>query len=80
MKLMINGRNLEGKRTGVGRYLANLLDIWSTEDNQNTYDVYFKNEIPTDTFLKNQNILIKVHLLCTQNKNNFKGCSFVKNN
>jgi glycosyltransferase involved in cell wall biosynthesis len=56
MKLMINGRNLEGKRTGVGRYLANLLDIWSTEDNQNTYDVYFKNEIPTDTFLKNQNM------------------------
>ena len=56
MKLMINGRNLEGKRTGVGRYLANLLDIWSTKDNQNTYDVYFKNEIPADTFLKNQNI------------------------
>jgi len=56
MKLMINGRNLEGKRTGVGRYLANLLDIWSTEGNQNTYDLYFKNEIPTDTFLKNQNI------------------------
>ncbi|MDB4085537.1 glycosyltransferase family 4 protein [Amylibacter sp.] len=56
MKLAINGRTLEGRRTGVGRYQANLLNIWSAEENQNTYDLYFKNEIPKDEFLKNPNI------------------------
>ena len=52
---MINGRNLEGQRTGVGRYMANLLDIWSKEDDQNIYDVYFKNQIPSDDFLNRAN-------------------------
>ena len=61
MKLTINGRTLEGRRTGVGRYQANLLNIWSADENANTYDVYFKNEIPQDEFLKNQNI--NTHLI-----------------
>ena len=56
MKLMINGRNLEGKRTGVGRYLANLLEIWSKENKDDIYDVYFKNQIPNDAFLRQKNV------------------------
>lgn len=53
---MINGRNLEGKRTGVGRYLANLLEIWSKENKDDIYDVYFKNQIPNDAFLRQKNV------------------------
>jgi glycosyltransferase involved in cell wall biosynthesis len=56
MKLMMNGRNLEGKRTGVGRYLANLLEIWSKENKDDIYDVYFKNQIPNDAFLRQKNV------------------------
>ena len=62
MKLMINGRNLEGKRTGVGRYLANLLEIWSKENKDDIYEVYFKNQIPNDAFLRQKNV--KSHLVC----------------
>ena len=51
MNMMINARCLEGKRTGVGRYLANLLDIWSANNSGNNYDLYFRNGISDDDFL-----------------------------
>ena len=58
MLIGIDAHNLEGKRTGVGRYVFNLLKIWSLAHTYHTpeYDkygqvkfvVYFKNEIPAD--------------------------------
>ncbi len=56
MRLMVNGRNLEGKRTGVGRYLANILEVWSKDlTEKNEFDIYFKNESSSDQFLSNKN-------------------------
>jgi len=56
MRIMINGRCLEGKRTGVGRYLSNLLRIWGSEYKSNYYDIYFRNEFSNDSFLEEDNI------------------------
>lgn len=51
MDLIINGRCMEGKRTGVGRYLSNLINIWSEKYSQNKYNLIFKSEIPGDESL-----------------------------
>ena len=56
MKLLIHGRTLEGKRTGVGRYLANILRIWTEEYKDNTYDIFFRDEIPNDDFISSPNV------------------------
>ncbi|MBI1888431.1 MAG: glycosyltransferase family 4 protein [Candidatus Spechtbacteria bacterium] len=57
MRIGIDCHNLEGPRTGVGRYLWNLLKEWSRQDFvYNSRDrthciqffLYFKNEIPQD--------------------------------
>ncbi|MBU4082415.1 glycosyltransferase family 4 protein [Patescibacteria group bacterium] len=56
MIIGIDGRNLEGGRTGVGRYLFNLLKEWSSFDlpNDLKFILYFKEEIPEDlSFLSN---------------------------
>ena len=42
MKIGIDAKDLEGNRTGVGRYLLNLLKYWRGED----IVLYFKKEIP----------------------------------
>jgi glycosyltransferase involved in cell wall biosynthesis len=56
MKMMINGRCLEGRRTGVGRYLSNILQIWTKEYREHAYDIYLRNEIPSDLFLGESNV------------------------
>lgn len=56
MKLLLHGRTLEGKRTGVGRYFANLLRIWTEEFKDNTYDIFFRDEIPNDDFISSPNV------------------------
>ncbi len=61
MTIGIDAHNLEGNRTGVGRYLFNLLKIWSQSDFRDFYHtsehrknfslkfiLYFKDEIPED--------------------------------
>ena len=61
MLIGIDAHNLEGKRTGVGRYLFNLLKVWSAwqiGESLNTlqylrncqlkFILYFKDEIPAD--------------------------------
>lgn len=52
MRIGIDCHNLEGHRTGVGRYLWNLLREWSkltgSDLSQSTFFLYFKNEIPAD--------------------------------
>lgn len=46
MKIGIDCHNLEGKRTGSGRYLMNLLKHWTNENAE--IILYFKNTIPDD--------------------------------
>ena len=57
IKIGIDCHNLEGQRTGVGRYLWNLISEWSKQDfvynlrdrvNCIQFFLYFKNEIPND--------------------------------
>ncbi len=46
MKIGIDAHSLEEHRTGVGRYLFNLLKYWSKENHK--FILYFKNQIPKD--------------------------------
>jgi len=50
MLIGIDAHNLEGNRTGVGRYLFNLLKIWAVlpKESNIKFILYFKNEIPAD--------------------------------
>lgn len=50
MKIGIDCHNLEGQRTGVGRYLWNLLKEWTnlSGSHPDRFVLYFKNEIPED--------------------------------
>ncbi len=53
MKIGIDAHNLEGQRTGVGRYLFNLLKQWSKLSSKSKvqspkFILYFKNQIPED--------------------------------
>jgi glycosyltransferase involved in cell wall biosynthesis len=59
MKIGIDCHNLEGQRTGVGRYLWNLLKEWQkniaiqdAHDREHLVEfyLYFKNEIPQDVY------------------------------
>jgi len=56
MRIMINGRSLEGKRTGVGRYLSNIIRIWSENNKNNDYDIYFRDGLSSDAFLSENNV------------------------
>ncbi len=49
MRIGVDCHNLEGQRTGVGRYLANLLREWKSETEVEFF-LYFKNEIPKDLY------------------------------
>ncbi len=59
MIISIDGRCLEGKRTGTGRYLINLLKFWRKE-NDCQFKLYFKEKIPRDEILKNDNFELKL--------------------
>ncbi|MDX1535492.1 MAG: glycosyltransferase family 1 protein [Candidatus Spechtbacterales bacterium] len=51
----IDGHNLEAERTGVGRYLENLLKEFTKMPelrNQVRFTIYFKGDAPSDDFLK----------------------------
>jgi len=53
MLIGVDAHNLEGKRTGVGRYLMNLLQEWSRANGRDqaadvNFILYFKDEIPID--------------------------------
>ncbi len=53
MIIGIDARELEGKRTGLGRYLEGLLSFWSKKDIQ--FVLFFKDEIPELPFLSSPN-------------------------
>ncbi|MDO8557622.1 MAG: glycosyltransferase family 1 protein [bacterium] len=51
LKIGIDGRCLEGNRTGAGRYLENLLRYFG-KDQGFAFYLYFKHEIPTDAYFQ----------------------------
>ncbi|MDF1498283.1 MAG: glycosyltransferase family 1 protein [Patescibacteria group bacterium] len=59
MKIGIDARTLEGQKTGIGRYLSNLLKFWKKNKN-NEFHLYFKDEILQDNFLKSDNFKLKL--------------------
>lgn len=56
MRIGVNAICLEGKRTGVGRYLESLLREWSYSCNNDEFHLYYLNEEPHDEFLQVPNI------------------------
>jgi glycosyltransferase involved in cell wall biosynthesis len=59
MRIGIDARCLEGYRTGVGRYLTNLLRIWGKQNTEHSYILYTKQEVPNDEFLKASCFIVK---------------------
>ena len=51
MRIGVDGRSLEGERTGVARYLLGLLRAWAAGHRANEYYLYFEHEVPTDSLL-----------------------------
>lgn len=61
IKIGIDCHNLEGNRTGVGRYLQNILENFCQIEGLESkflFYLYFKKEIPNDDFLKDSKIFI----------------------
>jgi len=58
MKIAIDARSLEGDRTGVGRYLENVLKIWRGRRDCD-FILYFKDEIPERDFPDSENFVLK---------------------
>lgn len=52
VRIGIDGRALEGTRTGVARYLANLLRLWAKEHPAHEYYLYFEHQLPADPLLR----------------------------
>lgn len=59
MRIAIDARSLEGNKTGVGRFLENLLKFWGT-DKSVEFVLYFQKSIPKEDFLKSENFKVKV--------------------
>lgn len=58
MRIAIDARSLEGDKTGVGRYLENLLRMWA-ERKDCEFILYFKEEIPKRDFLDSEVFTLK---------------------
>ncbi len=58
MKIGIDARSIEENSSGVGRYLSSLLRYWKDEKNVQFF-LYFKNIIPSDSFLNSENFIKK---------------------
>ncbi|MDD3006121.1 MAG: glycosyltransferase family 1 protein [Candidatus Pacebacteria bacterium] len=58
MKIAIDARSLEGDKTGVGRYLENILKVWKGREDC-SFILYFKDEIPKRDFLSGKNFELK---------------------
>lgn len=72
MVIGIDARSLEGNKTGVGRYLENLLMFWRHQEKCHFF-LFFKNETPRDQLLKARNF----HLILNRSKSNFLFTHFV---
>lgn len=58
MKIAIDARSLEGNKTGVGRFLENILKVWHNRK-EAEFVLYFKDEIPDKNFLKADNFVLR---------------------
>ncbi len=58
MRIAVDAHCLEGNRTGVGRYLSNLLSEWETRSDDE-FILYFKDRIPDD-FQERKNMRARV--------------------
>jgi len=58
MRIAIDARSLEGNKTGVGRYLENLLKVWKQRQ-ECQFILYFKDEIPDKGILRSENFILK---------------------
>lgn len=58
MRIAIDARSLEGGRTGVGRYLENILKCWSARKDVE-FVLYFKDAVPADGFLREGNFVLR---------------------
>ncbi len=54
MKIAIDARSLESSKTGVGRYLSNLLKYWKNEKDIK-FVLYFKDEISNNELIDSEN-------------------------
>ncbi|MCK5491036.1 MAG: hypothetical protein KAI67_04290, partial [Candidatus Pacebacteria bacterium] len=54
MKIAIDARSLESSKTGIGRYLSNLLKYWKNKENTQ-FVLYFKDEIPDNELINSDN-------------------------
>jgi len=59
MNIAIDARSLEGAKTGVGRYLSNLLEYWKN-NNRHRFTLYFKDNLPDDDLPKSGNFTKKL--------------------
>ncbi len=59
MKIAIDSRSLESQRTGVGRYLSNLLRYWR-HSKEHKFILYFKDRIPENDLVKSDNFTLKL--------------------
>ncbi len=59
MNIAIDARSLEGAKTGVGRYLSNLLRYWKN-NKEHKFTLYFKDNLPDDDLLKSGNFTKKL--------------------
>lgn len=60
MKIGIDAHNLEEERTGVARYLLNLLNVWKDRKDDNQYILYFQNKIPQNEILDSPKFTKKI--------------------
>lgn len=58
MIIAIDARSLEGGKTGVGRYLENILKVWKGREDC-SFILYFKDEIPKRDFLNSGNFVLR---------------------
>lgn len=59
MIIAIDSRSLEGPKTGVGRYLSNLLRYWKNKK-EHEFVLYFKDLVPEDDLIESDNFQIKL--------------------
>ncbi len=59
MVIAIDARSLEQPKTGVGRYLSNLIKYWKS-DREHRFIFYFKDAIPESDLIKSENFSLKL--------------------
>ena len=59
MNIAIDARSLEGAKTGIGRYLSNLLEYWK-DNKEHKFILYFKDKLPNSDLFNSDNFTKKL--------------------